>query len=96
VVAAPDGAPAFGLGGGGLAEAALPPAAEDGMEVLGEARLYFLTIESASSASMNARKRLLAVVIQLSVEAPREAVSKAARRLSVEGGGTPVPSASRL
>jgi hypothetical protein len=35
VGAAPDGGPAFGLGGGGLAEAALPPALEDGMEIVG-------------------------------------------------------------
>ena len=35
VLAAPDGAPAFGLGGGGLAEAAVPPALQDGMEIVG-------------------------------------------------------------
>src|SRR6185312_7176378 len=32
----PDGLPAFGLRRGGLAEAALPPALQDGMEIGGE------------------------------------------------------------
>ena len=35
VLAAPDGAPAFGLGVGGLAEAAVPPALQYGVKILG-------------------------------------------------------------
>jgi hypothetical protein len=35
MLAAPDSAPAFELGGGGLAETAFPPALQDGMEILG-------------------------------------------------------------
>jgi hypothetical protein len=41
VLAAPDGAPAFGLGGGRLAEAAIPPAAEYGVEILGKQAVIF-------------------------------------------------------
>src|SRR5258706_16373435 len=41
VGAAPDGAPAFGLRLGGGAEAALPPLAQDGMEIGGEQDAIF-------------------------------------------------------
>jgi hypothetical protein len=35
MLAAPDGAPALELGGGGLVEAARPPALHNGMKILG-------------------------------------------------------------
>ena len=35
MLAAPDGAPAFELGVGGLGEAARPPALDDGVKILG-------------------------------------------------------------
>jgi hypothetical protein len=33
VLCAPDGAPAFELGGGGLVETAFPPALQDGVKI---------------------------------------------------------------